>query len=209
LKGNEIIQTDYDSSNKIRTSYNNISKFTTAHNLLVNRFTIELSKNKQKKNRIELTLGDKACLVKPHSDLVCNTIVRGHLPKRFSGLESPTVYVIEADNKFDFYNIVDITKTKYQMNLDTVLNNTIVTRIFTIHQLANFLIMNLQKEIKKYKSKLFVITGDFYLRDQQISKEDKDWLYTQMVESIKKITDSIIIIYSPIDLPNLHNVLAK
>jgi hypothetical protein len=113
LKGNEIIQTDYDSSNKIRTSYNNISKFTTAHNLLVNRFTIELSKNKQKKNRIELTLGDKACLVKPHSDLVCNTIVRGHLPKRFSGLESPTVYVIEADNKFDFYNIVDITKTKY------------------------------------------------------------------------------------------------
>jgi hypothetical protein len=95
------------------------------------------------------------------------------------------------------------------MNLDTVLNNTIVTRIFTIHQLANFLIMNLQKEIKKYKSKLFVITGDFYLRDQQISKEDKDWLYTQMVESIKKITDSIIIIFSPIDLPNLHNVLAK
>jgi hypothetical protein len=183
-----------------------IPKFTTAHELLEDKFSIEISKNNKKKNRnrIELTLGDKVCFVKPHNtDLICDTIVRGILPKRFGGLESPTVYVLVTDNQFDFYNITEIAN-KWQI-LDKVLENTIVRRFFTIYQLADFLIKDLQKDIKKFKSKLCVITGDFYLRDQQILQEDKDWLYTQMVESIKKVTDSIIIMLSPIKLQNLIN----
>ena len=48
-----------------------------------------------------------------------------------------------------------------------------VKRIFTIHQLAHFLIKDLEKDIKKYKSKLVVITGDFSLLDSQIAKEIK------------------------------------
>jgi hypothetical protein len=48
-----------------------------------------------------------------------------------------------------------------------------------IYNLAmdRFLIINLEKDIKKYKSKLFIITGDFYLRNEQISKGDKNRLY--------------------------------
>ena len=46
--------------------------------------------------------------------------------------------------------------------------------IFTIHQLAHYLIIALEKYIKKYQFKLVVITGDFFLHsDQQISKVDK------------------------------------
>jgi hypothetical protein len=153
---------------------------------------------------IELALGDKICIVKPSSNLVCETIVRGHLPKRHGGLESPSIYILVADNKFDFYNIVEIAKTKYQ-NLDTVLENTIVRRSFTIDQLAEFLIIELERDIQKFKSKLVIITGDFYLKDQQIPKEDKDWLYPQIIKSIKKVSDSIIIMFSPITLPNLVN----
>ena len=62
------------------------------------------------------------------------------------------------------------------------------------------------KDIQKFKSKLVIITGDFYLRDPQITKEDdKDWLYPQMIKLIKKITDSIILLFSPINLPHLIN----
>jgi hypothetical protein len=32
-------------------------------------------------------------------DLVCNTIVRGHLSKKFGGLESANIYVLVSDNK--------------------------------------------------------------------------------------------------------------
>jgi hypothetical protein len=54
---------------------NQLPKFTTANKLLVkDKFCIGLSRNKKK---IELTLGDKICIVKPHTDLVCETIVRG------------------------------------------------------------------------------------------------------------------------------------
>jgi hypothetical protein len=53
--------------------------------------------------------------VKPSSNLVCNTIVRAKLPRRHDGLESPTVYVLITDNKFDFYKITDIANNQYHI----------------------------------------------------------------------------------------------
>ena len=178
-----------------------IPKFISAQQLLEDKFILEFSNNdknirKIERTTIELTMGDIACFVKPHSDFVCNTIVRGIVPKRHNGLESPTVFVLVTDNKFDFYNITEIADTKYKI-LDRALKNVIVQRVFTIHQLAYFLIIDLEKNLKKYKSKLVIITGDFFLSDPQISKEDKDWLYPQMIKAIKNIRDSIILVFSP------------
>ena len=65
---------------------------------------------------------------------------------------------------------------------------------------------DLAKDIKKYKPKLVIITGDFFLNDSYIEKEEKDWLYSQqIIETVKKVTDFIILIFSPITLPNLVN----
>ena len=89
------------------------------------------------------------------------------MPKRHGGLDSLTVYVLVTDNKFDFYNITEIADKKYKI-LDRALKHIIVIRVFTIHQLAHFLIIDLEKDLKKYKSKLIVITGDFFLSDSQI-----------------------------------------
>jgi len=77
---------------------------------------------------IELTIGDKICIVKPSSNLVCDTIVRGILSTRHNGLESPSVYVLVTDNKFDFYKITDIANNEYKI-LDKVLQNVIVKRM--------------------------------------------------------------------------------
>jgi hypothetical protein len=95
---------------------------------------------------------------------------------------------------------------KYKI-LDRVLERIIVKRVFTIHQLAHFLIIDLEKDIaKKYKSKLIVIRGNFFLSDPQITKQDKDWLYPQMIQAIKeKIKDSITLVFSPTKLSNLVN----
>ena len=187
-----------------------VPKFISAQKLLEDKFIIEFSynnknkPNKIKKIRIELTIGEIACFVKSHSDFVCDTIVRGILPKRHNGLDSPTVFVLITDNKFDFYNITEIADKKYRI-LDRVLKHIIVKRIFTIDQLAHFLIIDLEKDLKKYKSKLVVITGDFFLSDSQIAKEDKDWLYPQMIQAIKKVKDSITLVFSPAKLSNLVN----
>ena len=187
-----------------------VPKFISAQKLLEDKFILEFSnndknnKNRKQKRIIELTIGDIACFVKPHSDFVCDTIVRGILPKRHNGLESSTVYVLVTDNKFDFYNITEIADKKYTI-LDKALKHTIVQRVFTINQLAHFLIKELEKNLEKYKSKLVVITGDFFLSDSQITKQDKDWLYPQMIKAIKKVKDSIILVFSPTKLSELVN----
>jgi hypothetical protein len=77
--------------------------------------------------------------------------------------------------------------------------------MFTIHQLAHFLIIDLEKNLEKYKSKLLIITGDFFLSDSQNTKQDKDWLYPQMIQAIKKIKDSIILVFSSTKLSELVN----
>ena len=48
------------------------------------------------------------------------------------------------------------------------------------------------------------LCSDFFLSGPQITK-DKDWLYPQMIQAIKKIRDSIILVFSPTTLPNLVN----
>jgi hypothetical protein len=188
-----------------------VPKFISAQKLLEDKFILEFPSNdknrkigKNKTLTIELTIGDIACFIKPSLDFVCDSIVRGILPKRHNGLESPTVYVLVTDNKFDFYNITEIADKKYKI-LDRTLQRIIVQRMFTIHQLAHFLIKELEKNLEKYKSKLMVITGDFFLSDLQITKQDKNWLYPQMIKAIKKIKDSIIHVFSPKNLSNLVN----
>jgi hypothetical protein len=186
-----------------------IPKFISAQKLLGDKFKLEFTSNnhynkKKIRKTIELNVGDIACFVKPHSDFICDTIVRGIVPKRHNGLESPTVYVLVTDNKFDFYNITEIADKKYKI-LDRALKRIIVRRMFTIYQLAHFLIIELEKDLEKYKSKLVVITGDFFLLDSQISKEDKDWLYPQMIQAIKKVKDSIVLVFSLTRLSNLVN----
>ena len=75
-------------------------------------------------------------------------------------------FILVTDNKLDFYTIViEIADKKYNMKLDTALKNIIVKSLFTIYLLAHFLIRDLAKDIKKYKTKLVVITGDFLLSD--------------------------------------------
>ena len=95
-----------------------LPKFISAQKLLEDKFILEFSNNdrnnKKIRKTIELTIGDIVCFVKFHSEFVCDTIVRGILPKRHNGLESPTVYVLVTDNKFDFYNITEIADKKYK-----------------------------------------------------------------------------------------------
>ena len=186
-----------------------LPKFISAQKLLEEKFILQFlynDRNNKKRTTIELTMGDMACFVKPHSDFVCDTIVRGILPKLHNGLESPTVYVLVTDNKFDFYNITEIADKKYKV-LDRALKNVIVRRVFTIHQLAHFLITDLEKDLEKYKFKLLIITGDFFLSDPQITKQDKAWLYPQMIKAIKKIVaNSIVLVFSPTTLSNLMNI---
>ena len=95
-------------------------------------------------------------------------MVIGILSKRHNGLETLAVYVWITGNKFDVYSISYIDDKKYKI-LDRALKHILVQRVFTIYQLAHFLIIDLEK----YKSKLLIITDDFFLSDSQITKQER------------------------------------
>ena len=50
-----------------------------------------------------------------------------------------------------------------------------------------------------------VIVNAITFSDPQITIEDKDWLYPQMIQAIKKVNDSITLVFSPMRLSNLVN----
>ena len=50
-----------------------------------------------------------------------------------------------------------------------------------------------------------VTIDEMTFSDPQITKQDKDWLYPQMIQAIKKGKDSIILVFSPLKLPSLIN----
>ena len=63
-------------------------------------------------------------------------------------------------------------------------------------------------KIKERNSNLFIeyyIVNAVTFSDPQISKQDKDWLYPQMIRAIKKIKDSLILVFSPTKLSELVN----
>jgi hypothetical protein len=135
-----------------------VPKFISAQKLLENTFILEFSykdknKNRKQKRIIELTLGDIACFVKPSSDFVCDTIVRGILPKRHSGLESSTVYVLVTDNKFDFYNITEIADKKYKI-LDRGINTYNSKKDFHNTSIGPFFDNRFRKRFKKIQIKI-------------------------------------------------------
>ena len=46
--------------------------------------------------------------------------------------------------------------------------------------------------------------GTFFLSDPQITKQDKDWLYPQLLKAIKEkiVADCTILVFSPTTLSN-------
>jgi hypothetical protein len=62
-----------------------VPKFISAQKLLEDKFILQFSSNdynkkkirKARRQTIELTISEISCFVKPHSDFVCDTIVRG------------------------------------------------------------------------------------------------------------------------------------
>ena len=156
---------------------------------------------------IELRYGDKISFV-DCDELVSDIIVKGLLPKRYGGLESSNVLVITSNNGFDFYQCVNLAKKKYGMDVNKVLDHVIITRVFTIYQLAETLIHELVELMEKFQSKLLVIVSDLFLLNsvkQQIEQEEKDWIVKQITKSLNNINNSIVTVFSSITIPDFKN----
>ncbi|HET8792609.1 MAG TPA: hypothetical protein VFM31_02355 [Nitrososphaeraceae archaeon] len=182
--------------------------FVSAHEYLLKSFQIDIQKN----HLVDLTIGSPTLFLNFYN-LIPKLAVKALLPKKYNGLDSPTVMIIDGNIRgqpthLDFYNFVDYA-IKYGMNVNSALERIIVARSFTAHQLANTIICNLTKMIQKYKSNIVIIT-DLFATDEQLHISERRWLLQHMVKSINCISESIItVIFSPVMVDGFQKVIGN
>lgn len=117
-------------------------------------------------------------------------VVRSLLPHEHGGINAENVIVIDADNSSSPYLYVDIAR-QHGMNYRNVIRKVLVSRQFTIYQLAHTIIYDLPKRIKLHKSKIIVISGllDQFYQDPYIHAADAESLVSQIVTALHKIKD--------------------
>jgi hypothetical protein len=82
------------------------------------------------------------------------------------------------------------------------LNNTIVTRPFTVYQLEDIVMNQLPKVIQHYDARMVVVSDllDMFIRDPQIEANEARHLINEIVDSITKsraLEDVLVIVSLP------------
>ena len=74
-----------------------------------------------------------------------------------SRVHTSNLIPVDAGNSTDFYQYVNFARQYYRRDvISRVLNNTIITRSFTVYQLADIVINQLPKVIQQYKAKMIL-----------------------------------------------------
>jgi exopolysaccharide biosynthesis predicted pyruvyltransferase EpsI len=92
-----------------------------------------------------------------------------------SRLHTSNIILVDGGNSTDFYLYIKFARQYYRHDvISRVLNNTIVTRPFTVYQLADIVINQLPKVIQQYNAKVVVISDLFnmFVRDPQFEANE-------------------------------------
>lgn len=130
--------------------------------------------------------------------LIDRLCVHSLLPKRYGGTIAGENYskiiVIDAGNCTDIYQFVDFAR-QYGLEVKKVLQSIMVSRVFTIYQLAHLIIYELPKIIEQLssdkKNNFIVVVYDLlamFMSDPHIDKVDAKRLIKEIASSIRKLS---------------------
>jgi hypothetical protein len=117
-----------------------------------------------------------------------------------SRFHTSNVILVDAGNSTAFYQHVNFARQYYRRDvISRVLNNTIVTRPFTVYQLADIVINQLPKVIQQCDAKMVVVSDllDMFTHDPQIGANEATYLTNQIINSITKssaLEDVLVIV---------------
>lgn len=146
---------------------------------------------------LALRLGDRLCVIGNHANLlVARLCVRALMPARQGGLGSQSVMFVDAGNSSDIYQCVSFAR-QFGLDIRQVLRSIVVSRAFTIHQLAGVIAYELPNAIRRFNSKLVVISDllKMFVEDPQVSRKEAEYLIGEIMDSIVKI-DNILLVLS-------------
>jgi hypothetical protein len=123
--------------------------------------------------------------------------VRALMSKRQGGFESTNVIFIDAGNNSDVYQCVNFAR-QYGLDIKKVLQSILVTRAFTIYQLADLLINGLPRVIQRFDVKVIMIADllNLFTNDPNIDRNEAISLIKEIIDSIRKTLDNILVMVS-------------
>jgi hypothetical protein len=180
-------------------------KIKTAYEQLSNRLTFGIEKID---SVLELTNGETVCIVAADEDddnnnnnnnnsnkkysniLLSRLCVRALMSNRQGGFNSSKVIVVDAGNTSDLYQYVKFAR-QYGLNIKKALQSIVVSRSFTIYQLANTIINELPKVIEQISGvKITIIISELlsmFVNDMQVQIKEAESLIRQIINAVIKI----------------------
>ena len=114
-----------------------------------------LNYNRYKRLDHDVLLGYDGCVqIFGHQLRLC---IRALLSERHGGFGSSYVIIIDAGNSSDIYSSVSLAR-QYGLDLKDTLKRIVVSRPFTIYQLANLVTSELPKAVQKFDTKTIIIS---------------------------------------------------
>jgi len=142
-----------------------------------------------------ITTNQKICIAGIHTQKIIERLcVRAQLPSRYGGLDSK-VLLIDGANSSDLYQCVDFAQ-QYGLDAKKILSGIISCRTFTVYQLANLIVHELQNAIKQYGVKIVIITHllNFFTNDPYLNSHEMQKVLRTVVQSLNKIQNCLVVI---------------
>jgi DNA-directed RNA polymerase subunit RPC12/RpoP len=133
--------------------------------------------------------------------LIDRLCVHSMLPGRYGGIGSDysKSIAIDAGNCTNVYQLVDFAR-QYGLEVKKVLQNIVVSRAFTIYQLADLIIHELPKINQELspKNKLIVVYGllHLFVFDPHLDKVDAKRLIQEIERSLRKLSKERLVVVS-------------
>ena len=145
---------------------------------------------------LTLGIGERICLVGNHSKILIERLcISALLSERHGGFGSPNVIIIDAGNKSDIYQYVNFAR-QYGLDIKDILKRIIVSRPFTIYQLANLVTYELPSVLRKFDTKIIIISDmlRMFLEDPQVKIGEALPLIKEITNSLRKFSSDASII---------------
>jgi hypothetical protein len=163
---------------KLKTAYDYLNQIS---------FTVDGTSNKT----IDLLYTDAICLVgnsRMTNLMLTKIAVHCLMPKKYGGLRSSRVFILDAGNCTDVYQYVDFMK-QYGLNIKKNLKKIMISRVFTVYQLTHFLKYELLKTVHNYRINIVIIPDllTMFLQEAEIDIEEVEFLVTEIADILKVI----------------------
>lgn len=158
---------------------------------------------------LSLHLGDRLCVAGSSANLfVARLCLQALVPIRQGGIGVQSIIFIDAGNSSDIYQCVSFAR-QLGLDIQKVLTGIVVSRAFTIYQLAGVITHELPQVIRRFNSKLVVISDllKMFTQDPQISKGEAGYLINEIMASLGRITDVLMILSIQDETPYNSQIL--